>query len=50
MLGGLSFFKQILTFYLAIFDGVCKYHSKDIVVLSLNLKEIFDCPLKLSTS
>ena len=36
------FFRQISTFYLAIFDGFF-YHSKGIVVLSLNLKRYFTC-------
>ena len=37
------FFRQISTFYLAIFDGIFLYHSKDIVALSSNLKRYFTC-------
>ena len=37
------FFRQIFIFYLAIFDGIFLYHSKGIVVLSLNLKRYFTC-------
>ena len=44
MLGvGFFFFRQISTFYLAIFDGIFLYHSKAIVVLSLYLKRYFTC-------
>ena len=41
--GWVFFFRQISTFYLAIFDGIFSYHSKAIVVLSLNLKRYFTC-------
>ena len=38
--GWVFLFRQISTFKLAIFDGIFKYHSKDIVVLSLNLRYV----------
>ena len=41
--GWVFFFRQTSTFYLAIFDGIFLYHSKSIVVLSLNLKRYFAC-------
>ena len=37
------FFRQISTFYLAIFDGIYLHHSKGIVVVSLNLQRYFTC-------
>ena len=40
---GFFFFRQVLAFEPAIFDGFFKYHSKGIVVLSLNLKRYFTC-------
>ena len=40
---GFFFFRQISTFYLAIFDGIYLHHSKGIVVLSSNLKRYFTC-------
>ena len=42
VLGVVFFLQTKFDFYLAIFDGICfLYHSKGIVVLSLNLKFFF---------
>ena len=43
MLGLVFFFRQISTFQLNIFDGFFKYLSKNIDVLSFNLKIYFLC-------
>ena len=40
---GFFFFRQISTFQLVIFDKIFLYHSKSIVVLSVNLERYFTC-------